>query len=125
MGKRITVKKEWVTFKVNENFILTETASAVLLRVPDVEELKEFCFWFPKKFIKDGTKASVPADFEIKIFKSGETTGEKRDLDERTIPATFFNKHHYPGDDLVRYFEIVPEPLEPLTKAGPDETLLR
>lgn len=125
MGERMREKTEWVTFKINEDFILTETAAAVLLRIPDVEELEEYRFWISKKFIKDGMRASLPADFEIKLFKPGQTAGEKRALDERALPATFFNKHHYPGDDLVRYFEIVPEPLDALTESRPDGTLLR
>lgn len=85
----------------NSNLIQTETATAVLIKLPK----SELMFWHPKKCVrtsgKRGYRLSIgyTADWKFKCFRNGKgKTTSFTKIEERELSATEFEAYFNAGE---------------------------
>lgn len=64
----------WKSININKQQVETETFKAMLIKMPNNSSYKGFCFWHPKKLIREGRRKnalslSYTDEFVFKISK--------------------------------------------------------
>lgn len=82
----------WKNIYISKNNIETETARAVLIKMPNKSDYASYIFWHPAKLVREsrGGKVSIgyTDDFKFKIFKNGNGKYNRFDkIDEKEISA--------------------------------------
>lgn len=80
----------WENIKVNIQNIVSETANAVLIKMPNKSKHTDFCFWVSKKLVRNGSHSyevsiGVKSDF---VFNAKRIGKNFRVLDERTLSVS-------------------------------------
>lgn len=79
----------WENIKVNIQNIESETANAVLIKMPKKSKHKDFCFWVSKKLVRQGSHSyeisiGIKSDFSFNAKRTGKNF---KVLDERVLTA--------------------------------------
>lgn len=64
----------WKTININKQQVKEEQVNAMLIKMPNNSDYKGYCFWFPKKLIREGRhknalSLSYTEDFTFRISK--------------------------------------------------------
>lgn len=93
----------WKTIQFNKQNIEHETGAAVLIKLPNRSEYKNYKFWHPAKLVREMRKGngyfltlSYTDEFVFKVFKT-DKRGNKLDEIE------------FSGDSLAEYFNQLTE----------------
>lgn len=88
----------WQSININKQNIETETAKAVLVKMPNNSKYKGFKFWHPAKLVRSGRHSyavsiSFTEDFTFKLFKNGNGKHNKYEVvDQNEIDAQEFKE---------------------------------
>ena len=124
---------KWKKITINKNSVAAETATSVLIKMPNRSEFSGYTFWHPSKLVRvEGGKGyfisfSYTDDFDFKVFKQGKN---RKVLSEyRMSPGEIETAFEVVNNELSsrddEHYLLITEPVKIDDEVKVNEELLR
>lgn len=98
---------EWKSFQINKNLIETETAKAVLVKMPHSGKYDGWKFWHPRKCVHNGANSaalrlSYTDEFKFRVFKQMDKKPFSKLAEKHLTPDELFKEFETVNDNIIR-----------------------